>query len=215
MTTGSPITGEPAGRFITVEGIEGSGKSTQVRYIQAFLQSAGKRVVATREPGGTPVGEALRALLLDPSYEAMASDTELLMVFAARAEHIAKLIRPAVARGEWVVCDRFTDATYAYQGGGRGIAASRIAQLEQWVQDGLRPDLTVLLDISEEQGLARAHARGARDRFEREAQKFFARIRTAYLSQAKREPRRYRVVDAAQGVSAVQADIASILKPFL
>ena len=215
MTTSSPTTGQPAGRFITVEGIEGSGKSTQVRYIQAFLQSAGKRVVATREPGGTPVGEALRELLLDPSYEAMASETELLMVFAARAEHIAKLIRPAVARGEWVVCDRFTDATYAYQGGGRGIAASRIAQLEQWVQHGLRPDLTVLLDISEEQGLARAHARGARDRFEREAQRFFERIRTAYLSQAKREPQRYRVVDAAQGVSAVQADIASILKPFL
>jgi dTMP kinase len=215
MTGSSFARGKTRGRFITVEGIEGSGKSTQLRYIQAFLESAGKSVVITREPGGTSVGEALRGLLLDPCYEAMASDTELLMVFAARAEHIAKLIRPAVAQGRWVVCDRFTDATYAYQGGGRGIARPRIAQLERWVQDGLRPDLTLLLDVSPEVGLARATARGAKDRFERESDKFFARTRATYLSQARRDPQRYRVIDAGPAVAAVQAEIAAVLEQFL
>ena len=215
MTSNPARDGRFGGRFITIEGIEGSGKSTQLPYIKTLLESAGKNVVSTREPGGTAVGEALRRVLLDPSNEAMASDTELLLVFAARAEHLAKVIRPAIEQGQWVVCDRFTDATYAYQGGGRGIAESRIGLLEQWVQGGLHPDLTFLLDVSADVGLARAAARGAKDRFEREAEKFFARTRAAYLARAQRNPQRYRVIDAAAAVTAVQAEIATILEPFL
>ena len=177
------------GKFITLEGIEGAGKSSQRVFIQEFLQRAGKTVLLTREPGGTALGEKIRALLLDHRNKEMASDTELLLMFAARAQHLAQVICPALARGDWVLCDRFTDATYAYQGGGRGISSARIAAMETWVQGELRPDLTLLLDVTEDIGLQRAGQRSTPDRFERERVEFFARVRGAYLEMAKTTPR--------------------------
>ena len=203
------------GLFITLEGGEGAGKSTQLAYVQQLLESAGKTIHVTREPGGTPLSEQIRALLLDHKQSAMSADTELLLMFAARAQHLAELIRPALDAGEWVLCDRFTDATYAYQGGGRGIDVSRIAVLEDWVQGSLRPDLTLLLDLPVAVGMARAGERGELDRFEREQQDFFERVRQAYLARAEAEPQRYRVLDAAQGIEAVQRQIDSVLAPFL
>ena len=197
------------GRFITIEGIEGAGKTTQIDVVCRYLERAGKQVVRTREPGGTPLAEAIRQLLLQPTqsvHENMAESTELLLMFAARAEHLAKLITPALRQGQWVVCDRFTDATYAYQGGGRGINTERIALLEDWVQGMLRPDLTLLYDLPAELGLARAAKRSAADRFEQEGQTFFERIRDHYLQRAQQHPQRFRVIDAAQSVAAVQAD---------
>jgi len=199
------------GRFITLEGSEGVGKSTNLEFVHQRLLAAGKRVIVTREPGGTGIGEQIRALLLDPDNKAMGSDCELLLMFAARAQHLQEVILPAVARGDWVLCDRFTDATYAYQGGGRGIDAQRIAGLEAWVQGALRPDLTLLLDIPVAIGLARAGERGALDRFEREQLAFFERVRQSYLDQAAAQPQRYRVIDAAQPLDAVQAQIATVL----
>ncbi|MCW8918878.1 MAG: dTMP kinase [Gammaproteobacteria bacterium] len=203
------------GRFITLEGSEGSGKSTNLNYIHQRLQQAGIEVVLTREPGGTPLGEAIRTLLLDHRQQAMASDTELLLMFAARAQHLNELILPALAAGKWVLCDRFTDATYAYQGAGRGIDKERIAQLEQWVQGALRPDLTLFLDLPVAQGLARAGERAELDRFEREELAFFERVRQGYLSQATAQPQRYRVVDAAPSLPQVQAQLDRILDDYL
>ncbi|MCW9059450.1 MAG: dTMP kinase [Gammaproteobacteria bacterium] len=199
------------GRFITLEGSEGVGKTSNLAFMERHLREAGREVVVTREPGGTPVGEQIRALLLDPANQAMVSDCELLLMFAARAQHLQEVILPAVARGAWVLCDRFTDATYAYQGGGRGIDPARIAELESWVQSELRPDLTLLLDLPVEIGLARAGERGAPDRFEQEQRAFFERVRQAYLDQAAAQPGRYRVVDAGQSLEVVQAGIAAIL----
>lgn len=198
-----------SGRFITVEGIEGVGKSTNLAFVQARLEALGQTVVLTREPGGTELGEAVRGLLLDHRNDAMGDDTELLLMFAARAQHLAEVIRPAMARGDWVLCDRFTDATYAYQGGGRGVARERIAALEAWVQDGLRPDLTLLLDVPVDVGLARAGKRGALDRFERERTDFFERVRTAYLALAEAEPARFRVIDASRPLAAVQGELGA------
>lgn len=200
-----------SGRFITIEGIEGVGKSTNLAFVQARLEAVGQSVVLTREPGGTDLGEAIRGLLLDHRNDAMGDDTELLLMFAARAQHLAEVIRPAMTRGLWVLCDRFTDATYAYQGGGRGVARERIAALEEWVQDGLRPDLTLLLDVPVELGLARAGKRGALDRFERERADFFERVRAAYLALAEAEPARFRVIDASQPLADVQAALARVL----
>jgi dTMP kinase len=191
------------GRFITVEGIEGAGKSTQMNALREFLDAKGKRVVMTREPGGTPLGEALRELLLNPGNRGMSADTELMLVFAARAEHLHKVIEPALKRGDWVLSDRFTDATFAYQGGGRGIAAARIAALEDWVQGPLRPDLTVLLDVPVDLGMARIAGRGKPDRFEREEGGFFERIRANYLQRVAAEPRRFRCIDASAPVDQV------------
>ncbi len=165
------------GLFITLEGGEGAGKSTSLAFVRDYLEQAGWRVVVTREPGGTPLGEKIRELLLH-GREYMDVDTELLLMFAARAEHLARVIRPALADGVCVVCDRFTDATYAYQGGGRGVPEARIRILEDWVQQGLRPNLTLLLDIPVEQGLGRAGQRSAPDRFEREKIDFFERVRS-------------------------------------
>jgi dTMP kinase len=199
------------GRFITLEGSEGVGKTSNLEFMERHLRAAGREVVVTREPGGTAVGEQIRALLLDPANKTMVSDCELLLMFAARAQHIQEVILPAVTRGAWVLCDRFTDATYAYQGGGRGINPARIAALETWVQGELRPDLTLLLDLPVEVGLARAGERGAPDRFEQEQQAFFERVRQAYLDQATAQPGRYRVVDAGQPLEAVQAGIAAVL----
>ena len=199
------------GSFITVEGIEGVGKTTNIDFIHQQLLSAGKEVVLTREPGGTPLGEAVRGLLLDPAYTGMDSTCELQLMFAARAEHLAKVVWPALEQGQWVLCDRFTDATYAYQGGGRGIDSGVIAKLETLVQGNFRPDLTLLLDVPVEIGLARAGKRGALDRFEQEKVEFFERVRAAYLEMAARSPQRYRVIDASQPLGDVQQQLAAIL----
>lgn len=200
------------GLFITVEGIEGVGKSTNMEYVHEALLAAGIQVVLSREPGGTPLGEKIRALLLDHTNERITDDTELLLMFAARAQHIAEVIRPALAQGKWVLCDRFTDATYAYQGGGRGIDMARIAALEQWVQGALRPDATLLLDAPVEVGLARAAGRAQQaDRFEREQQAFFIKVRQAYLDMASQAPGRYRVIDAAQPLEQVKIQLGEVI----
>lgn len=193
-----------AGRFITVEGIEGVGKSTHVPALVEAVEAAGHQVEATREPGGTALADRIRSVLLDPDGDAPAPMTELLMLFAARAEHVETRIRPRLAAGTWVVCDRFTDATYAYQGGGRGVPQERIAALEQWVQGDLRPDRTILLDAPAAVALQRARARGSSDRFERETLAFFERVRGVYLERARAEPGRFRVIDASAGVESVR-----------
>ncbi|MBD3620083.1 MAG: dTMP kinase [Chromatiales bacterium] len=200
------------GRFITVEGIEGVGKSTNIDFIRQRLEALGKTVVVTREPGGAEVSEAIREILLSPELPGMHPDTELLLMFAARAEHLHRRILPAVEAGQWVVCDRFTDATYAYQGGGRGIPSERIRILESFVQGDLRPDLTLLLDADVHTGLARAKSRGEADRFEQETVAFFERVRAAYHERARAHPERYRLVDAARPLAEVQADIAAVLE---
>ena len=199
------------GLFITIEGGEGVGKSTNIDFIAQRLKQQGMPFILTREPGGTPLAEDIRQLLLAPRDETVAENTELLLMFAARAQHIAEVIEPALARGEWVVCDRFTDATFAYQGGGRGIAMSKIADLEQWVQGDLRPDFTVLFDADVEVGMSRASQRGALDRFEQEKKDFFDNVRKAYLGLAEQHPNRYRVVDAGQPLEQVQASLAIVI----
>lgn len=203
------------GLFITLEGPEGAGKSTNREYLAERLRERGIEVQLTREPGGTPLAERIRELLLDPSDEKMAVDTELLLVFAARAQHIAEVIRPALERGAVVLCDRFTDATYAYQGGGRGLPVERIAQLESFVQGGLRPDLTLVFDLPVEIGLSRAAARGRLDRFEQEGRTFFDAVRNTYLDRARAEPARYRILDAAQSLAEVQRDLDALLPSLL
>ncbi|MBI6897241.1 dTMP kinase [Pseudomonas putida] len=204
-----------SGLFITLEGPEGAGKSTNRDYLAARLREQGVDVVMTREPGGTPLAERIRELLLAPSEERMAVDTELLLMFAARAQHLAEVIHPALARGDVVLCDRFTDATYAYQGGGRGLPVERIAILEAFVQGELRPDLTLVFDLPVEVGLARAAARGRLDRFEQEGQAFFEAVRQAYLQRAGQQPQRYRLLDAAQSLSAVQQAIDALVPGIL
>lgn len=204
-----------SGLFITLEGPEGAGKSTNRDYLAALLREHGVDVVLTREPGGTPLAERIRELLLAPADEPMASDTELLLVFAARAQHLQQVVRPALARGAVVLCDRFTDATYAYQGGGRGMPTERIALLEDFVQGALRPDLTLVFDLPVEVGLARAAARGRLDRFEQERLEFFEAVRSTYLQRAAQAPERYRVLDAAQPLDAVQQRIAGLLPQLL
>lgn len=205
------------GRFITLEGGEGVGKSTNLQWVVEWLQQQGLTVISTREPGGTPRAEAIRELLLDPApTEPLSSDAELLLMFAARAQHLNEKILPALEQGAWVVCDRFTDATYAYQGGGRGIEAERIATLERFVQHGLQPDLTLLLDMPAEAGAQRVASRllqsgGERDRFEREQQTFFNAVRHAYLQRAEQAPQRFAVIDAAQPLEAVQASLQRVL----
>jgi len=203
-----------SGLFITLEGGEGAGKSTSLAFVREFLEQAGRRVVVTREPGGTPLGEKIRELLLH-GRENMDVDTELLLMFAARAEHLVRVIRPALADGACVVCDRFTDATYAYQGGGRGVPEARIRILEDWVQQGLRPHLTLLLDIPVAQGLGRAGQRSAPDRFEREKIDFFERVRNRYLAAAASEPQRIRVIDATRDIPQVQAQLRNALEKVL
>lgn len=203
------------GRFITIEGGEGVGKTTNLALVERLIREAGKDLVRTREPGGTPLAERIRELLLDPAHAGMADDCELLLVFAARAEHLARLIRPALEAGQWVLCDRFTDATYAYQGYGRGLSLDRIAELERMVQGDLRPDLTLLLDVPVETGLARASARGELDRFEQEQQAFFERVREGYLARAAAEPDRFRVIDASQPLEIVQAHIREQVAAFI
>jgi len=200
------------GKFITVEGTEGVGKSTNMAFIEAWLKKAGKELVVTREPGGTELGEKLRAVLLDAKEQSMCDDTELLLMFAARAQHLQEVIQPALAAGKWVLCDRFTDATYAYQGGGRGLKMSRIAQLEQWVQGDLRPDMTLILDLPVAAGLERAGKRSAPDRFELEKHDFFNKVRDTYLARAAALPERYQVIDAAPSLTEVQQSIQRVLE---
>ena len=203
------------GKFITVEGIEGAGKSSNLDFLQQLLEAAGIVVVRTREPGGTPLGEEIRDLLLGHKHTGMSEDTELMLMFGARAEHIARVIEPGLAAGAWVLCDRFTDASYAYQGGGRGIDRERIGILENWVQGDLRPDLTLLLDLPVAAGLARAGKRSEPDRFEREKQSFFDRVRVGYLAIAQASPERVRVVDAALSLPEVQARIKRLVQDFV
>ena len=200
------------GKFITVEGSEGVGKSSNLAYIEDYLSNAGINIVRTREPGGTALSEAIRELLLDARQRSMCDDTELLLMFAARAQHLAEVIRPALAAGQWVLCDRFTDATYAYQGGGRGVPMERIRVLEEWVQGELRPDHTLLLDMPVAAGLERAGARSEPDRFEQEQHAFFERVRKTYLVRAQAEPGRIHVIDASPTLDKVQAQIATVLQ---
>jgi len=199
------------GKFITVEGTEGVGKSSNMAFVADYLKQAGIELVVTREPGGTPLAEKIRELLLDAKQDALCDDTELLMMFAARAQHLNELIIPALEKGQWVLCDRFTDASYAYQGGGRGINESRIAELEQWVQGDLRPDLTLLLDMPVDEGLLRAGKRSEPDRFEQEKQTFFDKVRACYLERANKYPERFKVIDARPALEQVQAQIKTIL----
>lgn len=199
------------GFFITIEGIEGVGKSTAIRFLDQFFQSLQQPYLLTREPGGTEIAEEIRQLILRNHTEVMATDTELLLMFASRAQHIDQVIAPALKDGKIVISDRFTDATYAYQGGGRGVDPERIAGLEKWVQGNLQPNLTILLDAPIEIGLQRILSRGAKDRIEHEKIDFFHRVREVYLARAKQFPKRFRVIDATQEVDKVQKDLGEVI----
>jgi len=203
-------------KFISIEGIEGAGKSTQLAFIQRYLSENGKQLTVTREPGGTDLGEKIRSLLLTPTESGMAVDTELLLMFSARAEHVSQIIKPALSRGEWVLSDRFTDATFAYQGGGRGIDQQRISELAQWTLNGLQPDLTLLFDLPVELGQQRVLTRNEGiDRFEQEKVDFFEKVRNCYLQRAHQEPQRIKIIDASQSIADIEVQITTILKPLL
>lgn len=202
-----------AGRFITFEGIDGAGKSTQIDRLETLVEASGRVVCRTREPGGTPVGEKIRGILL---AEDMTPETETLLFFAARAEHAARKIRPALERGEWVISDRFTDATYAYQVGGKGMSGERVEALERWTLGGFEPDLTVLFDISPAAAARRLAARaGAEDRFEAMGEDFFAKVRAAYLERARRRPERFLIVNAELAPELVFDAILRKVSPWL
>jgi dTMP kinase len=203
------------GKFITLEGIEGVGKSTNLTLVDSLIRESGRRTLVTREPGGTALAERLRDIVLHHENEPMPELAELLIMFAARCLHLENRIRPALADGTWVICDRFTDATYAYQGGGRGQETHRIAALEDWVQDGLQPDLTLLLDADPRIGMERVGTRGMPDRFEKERLEFFESVRQAYKERAKRFPDRFIVIDAGRPLEAVQSDVRSVIKNIL
>ena len=203
------------GLFITLEGIEGAGKSTVVDFIEDFLTKEGHDVIKTREPGGTVIGEQIREILLKNENYTLTYDTELLLVFSARAQHIQEVILPALSSGKTILCDRFTDASYAYQGGGRGIDESRINLLEKWVQGDLRPNLTLLFDLDVSIGMQRTKKRSDADRFEREEIIFFEKIRNTYLERAKKEPQRFRIINSALSLENVKEQIVTILKDYL
>lgn len=203
------------GRFITLEGGEGVGKSTNLGFVAGLLEAAGLEVQLTREPGGTPLAERVRQVIVDPSGEPVPAIAELLLIFAARSLHVEGLIRPALEAGRWVLCDRFTDASYAYQGTARGLGDDTVAWLEQRVQGELRPDLTLLLDADPAVGLARAGARGMADRFEQERLEFFTRVRAGYLARAAAEPGRFRVIDASRPLAEVQQQLTFHIQEFL
>ena len=198
------------GKFITLEGIDGAGKSTHLCGLEKILEERGKTVIVTREPGGTSVGEALRELLLDNS-RAMHAETEALLMFAARREHLDKIILPALARGDWVISDRFTDASFAYQGGGRGLATQKLDKLEQWVQGEFQPDLTLYFDVAVEVGRQRISAIKSADRFEKEQDEFFRRVREAYLERAHKFPQRIKVIDSNQPLDIVKNSLDKII----
>lgn len=197
-----------SGKFITLEGVDGAGKSTHIPAIADLLRARGKEVLLTREPGGTPLGEKLRELLL---HEAMHPETESLLMFAARREHIEQVIKPALARGVYVISDRFTDASFAYQCGGRGVAVGKIEQLESWVQDGFQPDLTLLFDVPVSVSTQRLAGTRDPDRFERENRDFFERIRQAYLQRAAQHPRRFHVIDSQKTIVEVRLELEEII----
>lgn len=199
------------GKFITLEGMDGAGKSSHIESIIAVLKARGLEVVSTREPGGTQLGEKLRELLL---HERMHAETETLLMFAARREHIAEVIEPALARGAWVVSDRFTDASFAYQCGGRGVPREKVESLETWVQQGLQPDLTLLFDVPVEISVARLAAARTPDKFERESAEFFRRIRNGYLARAEAQPQRFRLVDGNRPLDEVRVDVLDIMQKF-
>ena len=196
------------GKFITLEGIDGAGKSTHLGFLAEHLRALGKQILTTREPGGTPLGEMLRDMVLSQS---MHVETETLMMFASRREHIDKVILPALEKGFWVISDRFTDATYAYQGGGRGIATERLKTLEDWVQQGLQADLTLLFDVSTEVSQQRLAFNQSLDRFEQEKQEFFTRVRETYLARAATFPQRIRIIDSARSVNEIQAELGALI----
>jgi dTMP kinase len=204
-----------SGKFITLEGGEGAGKTTCLKHIEKRIKEAGIDLCVTREPGGTRTGEKIREILLDRGNFDILDDTELILMFAARSQHLNEVISPALVAGTWVLCDRFTDATYAYQGGGRGISQQRIADLEHWVQKGLKPDLTLLLDLPVDVGLERAGKRSTPDRFESEDISFMQRMRLTYLDIASREPERVKVIDSSQALGNVLSQIDSILDDLL
>jgi dTMP kinase len=199
------------GKFITIDGVEGAGKSTQINFICQYLKNQGINVALTREPGGTDIGEKIRALLLSTDSK-MHSDTELLLMFAARNEHIHSKILPTLKTGDWVLSDRFTDASYAYQGGGRGLDIERIAQLEKWTLQDFIPDMTLLLDVPVEIGMQRVESRGAKDRIEQENIDFFERVRKAYIARSKQYPQRIKLIDASQSSENISSQIQEILK---
>ncbi len=201
--------------FITLEGVEGAGKSSLMDYISELFTRAGHQAIQTREPGGTKTGEQIRDILLDSNNISLESSTELLLMFAARMQHIEEVIKPALASGQIVICDRFTDASYAYQGGGRGIESSRIQTLEDWVQEGLKPDITLLFDLDVEVGLRRAGKRSQADRFEQEDILFFERIRSCYLERANNESARFRIIDSGESLENVKQQIQKILQEYL
>ena len=194
------------GKLITLEGGEGAGKSTVLETVREQLATRGLDVVVTREPGGTLAGEEIRKVLLDTAHRGLCAEAELLLMFASRAQLVRELVRPALAAGRWVLSDRFTDASFAYQGGGRGQPVARIADLERWAADGLKPDLTLLLDLPVADGLKRANGRGSADRIEMENADFFERVRAAYRARAASEPARFRIIDAGRPLAAVLAD---------
>lgn len=205
-----------SGLFITIEGIEGAGKSTVIEFIRSYLSSKQVNLLVTREPGGTEIAEAIRLVLLDYYEESMAEDTELLLMFASRAQHIAQVIKPGVEAGQIILSDRFTDASFAYQGGGRGISKERIEKLEEWVQGGLRPDVTLLLDVSAEVGLNRIQNRqDAPDRIEQEEIEFFERVRQCYLDRSKQYPDQYYVIDASCSLDEVKRATQKLLDKIL
>lgn len=199
------------GKFITIEGSEGAGKSTNIGFIQDYLNQKNIPFILTREPGGTPVAEKIRDLLLDKANTSLCDDAELLLMFAARSQHLNELIIPALEAGKWVISDRFTDASYAYQGGGRGLSWQKIAQLEQWVQGNLRPDATILLDIPVDKGMERVRERGETDRFEQEQLSFFNRIREAYLKLAEENPERFHIVDTLPAIEKVHKQLERVM----
>jgi dTMP kinase len=200
------------GKFITLEGVEGVGKTTNLNYIANFFTEKGFDVVTTREPGGTPIAENIRHILLDHNDESLCGDAELLLMFAARAQHIEHVIKPALALGQYVICDRFTDATYAYQGGGRHFPIESIAWLEHFVQKGLSPDMTILLDLPVAEGLKRAAKRSEPDRFESEKESFFEDVRNVYLQRAAEDSTRFKIIDASQNIKGVETQIYTHLK---
>ena len=199
------------GKFITIEGSEGAGRSTNIQFIENYLTEKKIPFILTREPGGTPLAEKIRDLLLDKANTSLCDDTELLLMFAARAQHLNELIIPALKAGKWVISDRFTDASYAYQGGGRGLSWQKIAQLEQWVQGDLRPDATILLDIPVAQGMQRVRNRGEMDRFEQEQLSFFQRIRDSYLKLAKDNPERFHIINTLPAIEEVHKQLHSVM----
>lgn len=202
------------GKFITLEGSEGVGKTTSLNFVKSLIEEKGHRVLVTREPGGTPLAEDLRATLLSNREEIVEPDSELLLMFAARVQHVNQVITPALNAGDWVICDRFVDASYAYQGGGRGIPVEKIRSLEQWSLGDFKPDLTILLDMSVEEGMERTRLRGSPDRFETEKLQFFEKIRRAYLDRANSEPSRIKIIDASPSIEDVQKSLRSLVQEY-